>query len=170
MRNHLRFNIVISFLGLLSGLLYSGCVSVQLPGGKITPAKDVQFSTPADPFEKLKASNADRSWLSSKTGNTISYLSECGSTVDLNLQTIESESLSALSKLNTLSSETLLYNGREARQSISTGELDGVPVQMALLIFKKNGCTYTLTYGGLKKQFSAEISDFEKFKVDFKAP
>lgn len=170
MRNHLRFYITSSFLGLLSCLLYGGCVSVQLPGGKVTPAKDVQLSEPSSPFDKIKASNADRAWLSSKTGNTISYLSECGGPGDMSLQAIETESLSAMNKLQIIASETLIYNGREARQSISKGEIDGVPVQMALLIFKKNGCTYTMTYGGLQKQFPAELADFEKFKVDFKAP
>ncbi|WP_277576826.1 hypothetical protein [Bdellovibrio svalbardensis] len=166
MRNHLRFCITC----ILLGLLFGGCVSVQLPGGKVTSAKDVQLSEPKSPFEKIKAVNADRAWLSSKTGNTISYLSECGGPGDMSLQAIENESLSAMNKLQTVSSETLIYNGREARQSISKGELDGVPVQMALLIFKKNGCTYTMTYGGLQKQFPMELNDFEKFKVDFKAP
>ena len=163
MRNHLvRFCII--------SLLLSSCVSVQLPGGKVTPAKDVQYSEPGVPFEKIKSQNADRTWLSKNTGNTISYLSECGGTADPSLESIESESLSAMNELKILATEELTYNGREARQTTARGEIDGVPVQIALLIFKKNGCTYTLSYGGLQKQFSVEQKYFEKFKTDFKAP
>ncbi|WP_246845153.1 hypothetical protein [Bdellovibrio sp. NC01] len=150
--------------------LFAGCVSVQLPGGKITPAKDVSFEEPSAPFKKIKAINADKTWQSEKTGNTISFLSECGGTADPSLQSIETESLSAMNNLRIVSTENLQYNGREARQTISTGEVDGVSVQLALLIFKKNGCNYTLSYGGLQKQFTPELRYFEKFKSEFKAP
>lgn len=143
---------------------------MQLPGGKVTRAKDVEVKEPAAPFKSTKAVNSDATWLSTKTGNTISYLSECGGATDPSLQTIEGESLSAMNNLKILSSESLTYNGREARQSISTGEIDGVSVQLALLIFKKNGCTYTLSYGGIQKQFNSELKFFEAFKADFKAP
>lgn len=163
MRNHLfRFCII--------SLLLSSCVSVQLPGGKITQAKDVQYSDPGAPFEKIKAQNSDRTWQSKNTGNTISYLSECGGTADPSLQSIETESLSAMNDLKVIATEELTYNGREARQTVARGEIDGVAVQIALLIFKKNGCTYTLSYGGLHKQFSAELKNFENFKSEFKAP
>ena len=75
-----------------------------------------------------------------------------------------------MNNLRIVSTENLQYNGREARQTISTGEVDGVPVQLALLIFKKNGCNYTLSYGGIQKQFTTELRQFEKFKTEFKAP
>lgn len=148
----------------------SGCVSVELPNSKTTSAKDVQWSAPGGPFKEIKATNADKTWLSSRTGNTISFLSECGNAADPSLQTLESESLSALGKINTVSSKIFDYNGRAARNSVSTGEVDGVPVQLELLVFKKNGCNYTLSYGGVMKQYEAEHGIFEAFKQNFKAP
>ena len=162
MRNHLKYFIM--------SLLLSSCVSVELPSGKITSAKDVTYNAPNGAFNEIKAKNADKTWQSQKTGNTISYLSECGNNADPSLQSIETESLSAISKLEVLKSETTSFNGREARQSITTGTVDGVPVAMSLVIFKKNGCNYTLSYGGLEKQFNLEQAEFEKFKQSFKAP
>lgn len=162
MRNHLKYFIM--------SLLLSSCVSVELPSGKITSAKGVEYTSPGGAFSEIKAKNTDKTWLSSKTGNTISYLSECGNTADPSLQTIETESLSAISKLEILKSDTISFNGREARQTVSAGAIDGVPVAMSLLIFKKNGCNYTLSYGGLEKQFNLEKDEFEKFKQGFKAP
>jgi len=151
------------------GLLLSSCVSVQLPNGKTTSAKDVQYKEPEEPFDSIKAVNADKTWQSKKTGNTISYLSDCGGS-DPSLQSIEADSLSALNNMKIVSTENLIYNGREARQSISTGDIDGVPVQLALMIFKKNGCNYTLSYGGIQKQFKSELKFYETFKAEFKAP
>jgi len=161
MRNHL-------FVCILS-LLLGSCVSVQLPGGKVTPAKGVEYTDPSSPFKDFKASNADKAWISEKTGNTISYLSECGGSNEPSLQQIESDSLSAITDV-TVDSHELMFNGRAARQSVSRGKIDGVPVKMELLVFKKNGCNYTLSYGGVEKQFETEQKYFEKFKENFKAP
>lgn len=162
MRNHLRLCIL--------SLLFGGCVSVQLPGGKIKSAEGVQLVEPSKPFKSIKAVNADKTWLSDKTGNTISYLSDCGGTNDPSLQSLESESLSALNKLHVISSDSSNYNGREALQTVATGEIDGVAVKLHLLFFKKNGCNYTLSYGGVQKQFATELNYFEIFKEKFKAP
>ncbi|WP_295901902.1 hypothetical protein [uncultured Bdellovibrio sp.] len=145
-------------------------MSVQLPGGKVTSAKDVGFSAPGSPFKDMSGGNSDKAWISERTGNTISYLSECGSSSEPTLQQLETDSLGALSDLHILKSDEVSFNGRAARESISQGKIDGVPVQVALVVFKKNGCSYTLSYGGVEKQFSSEQKYFENFKQNFKAP
>lgn len=162
MRNH--------FVICIMSLLLGSCVSVQFPGGKSTSAKDVEFKAPAAPFKEITTSKADKTWLSSQTGNTISFFSECGSSNDPSLSQIENESLSALSNLEIVKSEELTYNSRAAHQTIARGKVDGIPVQISLLVFKKNGCNYTLSYGGVQVQFSSEEPAFEDFKRYFKAP
>lgn len=133
-------------------------------------AKDLDFKTPSTPFKEITISNSDKAWLSDTTGNTISYLSECGGSSELSLQQIETDSLSALSNLEVLKVEEFTYNARAARQSLSQGQIDGVPVQISILVFKKNGCNFTLSYGGTKKNFEAEKHFFDMFKDGFKAP
>lgn len=145
-------------------------MSVQLPGGKVTSAKDVGFNAPRSPYKEMSGGNSDKAWISEKTGNTISYLSECGGSSEPSLQQLENDSLSAISDLKVQQSDEVTFNGRAARQSVSLGKIDGVPVQIALLVFKKNGCNYTLSYGGVEKQFSSEQQYFENFKQNFKAP
>ncbi|BEV69742.1 hypothetical protein AB1A81_15635 [Bdellovibrio bacteriovorus] len=156
------------FVCCILSLLFVGCVSVNLPGRKSVPAKGVEFSSPGSPFKSIDAGNSDKAWLSSSTGNTISFVSDCGG-ADPSLQQMETESLAALSNLD-VKSDTLMFNGREARQSVATGTVDGIPVQLSLLVFKKNNCNYTLSYGGVQKQFAAELKHFEDFKAQFKAP
>jgi hypothetical protein len=162
MERHLKIIIMSMFI--------SGCVSVQLSGSKGTPAKNVQFEAPGDPFKSIKAPNSDKTWLSEKTGNTISFLSECGNTSDPGLGQIESESLGVLNNLNIEKAEVTQFNGREARQTVATGEIDGVAVRLALLIFKKNNCNYTISYGGVAKEFTKEERYFNNFTKMFKAP
>lgn len=162
MRNH--------FIVCIMSLLLGSCVSVQLPGGKVISAKDVELKAPPPPFKEIASANSDKAWISEISGNTVSYLSECGSTHEPSLQQIEGESLSALTGLQQLKVEDLTFNGRAARKSTSKGDLDGVPVQISLLIFKKNGCTFTLSYGGVASRFTDEEGHFNAFLQSFKAP
>lgn len=157
------------FLFSILSLLLGSCVSVNLPGGKVTPAKDVGFTAPSSPFKEIESKGSDKSWLSAKTGNTISFRSECGG-AEVSLQQMEGESLAALDNLSVQTSTTTIYNARESRQTIATGTVDGVPVQLSLIVFKKNGCGFTISYGGVSAQFKAEESYFNSFKDSFKAP
>lgn len=133
------------------------------------PAKDVEFRAPASPFKEIQIESSDKAWLSEHTGNTISFLSECGGN-ELSLQHLATESMNALSELEIQKTEEFRYNGRAALQSLSQGKIDGVPVQLNLLVFKKNGCNFTLSYGGTKKNFEKEKQFFEIFKDGFRAP
>jgi hypothetical protein len=156
------FLCLVAFLG--------GCISVQLQGSKITNAKDIQFTEPKAPFYLIKSISADHAWMSKKTGNTISYLSECNTGSDSSLESLETDSLSAIGKIKNLKTESLRHQDSAARYSISEGEIDGKQVQLALLIFNKKGCSFTLSYGGLKKDFESEIKNFDEFKENFQVP
>lgn len=150
--------------------LLSGCVSVSLPTSKSSKAKDVKWNAPAAPFENLNDTAIDQAWMSRKTGNTISYLSECSSTMDRSLESLQSEALNVLTKLQVQEEKSLDYNGRRALFVTARGEVDGVPVKMSLLTLKKNDCNYSLTYSGLEKTFDSETSFFQKFLDSFEAP
>lgn len=151
-------------------LLLGSCISVQLPGGKATSAQDVEYKAPPAPYKDIATSKSDKAWISSETGNTLSYLSECSVANEPSLQQMENESLSAMTHVQVLKMEEITFNGRAARLSVTKGSVDGVPVQISLLVFKKNGCNYTLSYGGLEKNFSHEEKFFDSFKESFKAP
>lgn len=156
------------FVVCIMSLLVASCISVNLPGRKSVPATGVEYSAPGAPFKSIDAAGSDKAWLSSDTGNTISFISDCGGS-DPSLQQMETESLAALSNLD-VKSDTLMFNGREARSSVAQGTVDGIAVRLALLVFKKNNCNYTLSYGGVEKNFAPEQKHFEEFKAQFKAP
>lgn len=155
---------------LIPAVILSGCVSVSLPTTKSSKAKGVKWSAPASPFENLEDSAIDRAWMSRRTGNTISYLSECSSGADRSLESLQSEALNVLTKLEVQEEKAIDYNGRRALLVTARGDVDGVPVKMSLLTLKKNDCNYSISYSGLEKTFDAETAHFRSFLDSFEAP
>ncbi len=150
--------------------LLGGCVSVNLPSSNGTKSSNVDFQPPAKPFVSMDNKSADKAWISQKNGNTISYLSDCGSPTDPALQQIESDTLNFLENLKILSSETKTFSGRESLETVAQGSVDGVAVKMRVLTFKKNNCSYSLVYGGVKDKFSIDLIYFDRFLQGFKVP
>lgn len=160
-------------LTLLCMIMYFACiscVSVNLPSSSGWKSKEVVIETPAKPFAPMDNKNADKAWISEKNGNTISYISDCGSPLDPSLQQIESDTLNFLENLKILSSDSKYFNGRESLETFAQGNVDGVSVKMRVLTFKKNNCSYSLVYGGVKDKFNAELGFFDQFLKAFKAP
>lgn len=166
MNNHLLRHFVYAVLSLALG----ACVSVNIPSSAGRPAQDVKYNEPTKPFQDIKVKTADKAWISGKTGNTISYLSDCNSSTDPALIQLQNESLAVLDKLNIVESKNIDFNGRDALSTTAEGEVDGVPVKTQLLVFKKNNCNFTLNYGGLRNNFDAELAQFHRFTESFRAP
>jgi hypothetical protein len=146
------------------------CVSVNLDSGKTSKASGVRFSEPNSPFKKIDNPTVDHGWQNPQSGNTIAYLSECNAKADVTLAAMEGENISALTNAKIVKTENRNYNGRESKESTVEGLVDGIPVKMALLVFKKNGCNYTLSYVGRKKYFEADLPRYKTFKEKFNAP
>jgi len=165
MKNHHLRNLI--FILFILGM--GACVSVKIPSGTGTPAKDIKYTQPENPFQEIKVSSGDKAWLSGKTGNTISFISDCNGNADPTLQQLEGESLAVFDKLKILQTQSFDYNGREAQRTLAQGEVDGVAVKTEIVVFKKNGCNFTLNYGGVSKTFDTEKNYFDKFVESFKA-
>ncbi len=159
-----RLIIVISFIGLLSG-----CISFNIGPSQSRKAKDVEYKEPNKPFKSFKASNADRAWISEKTGNTLSYSSECGDNSP-NIDQVYTELISGVSKSKVIEENRGFFNERTSISATTQGNLDGIPVQMSFLVFKKNSCVYSISYGGVEQKFNSELNTLKAFLDSFKAP
>jgi hypothetical protein len=148
----------------------TGCVSVSLSGEQAKKAKDFNYEAPAAPFVELKNETVDKAWLNQKNGNTMAFLSECGSKHEPSLKTMEAENLSALTNLQILDSKNEQYNDRESIETTAKGQVDGIPINMTVLLFKKNSCNFTITYVGRQKVFADDIKKYKQFKEKFKVP
>lgn len=158
------------FLALIFSLLLNSCVTVNVGEEPAKKATDIKYEAPSAPFSNHQSINADKSWLSSKTGNIIAFTSECPKNSDPSLDVLLKESIESLDHVEIIENNRLSFNGREAIQSFAKGSIDGVPLAMKSLIFKKNGCNYKLIYSGLLAKISAEQNQFEAFCKGFVVP
>lgn len=147
-----------------------GCVSVNISQPKSSKASNIVAESPSQPFAVLETPYADRAWRSTKTGNTIAYLSECNPKTDVPLRTLERESSQILSDARIISRDDKVFDGREASESFVEGNIDGIKVKMKNFIFKKESCSFTLSYMGRAEDFASETQSFETFKKGFSVP
>lgn len=157
------------FLLLPSLLILSSCITVGVSKDP-QPAKNLAFKEPSSPFTNLKSKTGDRAWISSKTNNVISYISDCSPNQDPSLDQLEQDALSGLEKLEIKSRQEIHYNQRMARTTVGEGFIDGVKVKLNVVSFKKNACSYNLIYGGVAERFDTESQEFKNFTENFRAP
>jgi hypothetical protein len=60
--------------------------------------------------------------------------------------------------------DAIYFSDRAAYEVTASGKIDGVKAKIWLLVFKKNGCNFTLSYMGSAKSFDRERTAFEEFK------
>ena len=150
-------------------LVFTACLSVSL-SPKITKSDNVQFSPPDRQFEKINSPGADQAWQDKKLGNSISFLSSCDDPADPTLENIERDMLGSLDNAKVLNTRDAFFDGRESRKSRAEGSIDGIQATIEVLTFKKNNCTYSISYVATKKNFETDLPVFNKFLESFKAP
>lgn len=164
MKTHHQFLLLLLCLPFLKS-----CITI---GGskEPQPAKNLEFKVPGSPFSDLKSKTGDKTWISSKTNNIISYISDCTPTQDPTLDQLEQDALSSLDKPEIKQRDEFNYNQRLGRNTVAQGLVDGVKVKINVISFKKNTCSYNLIYGGVADRFDTESQEFKLFVENFRAP
>ena len=167
----MRDYIIITRLILLAIIVVvlSSCVSVQLPFGPAAKAEKALATKPNSPFVSLATTTADEAWISEKTGNTISYLSECKKTDD-RIEDVSIDAAKAVDNAKILKTSRGLIDSKPSSEILVTGKVDSHKVKMALAVFRNQDCIFSLTYGGLEEKFDEELKEFDEFKKGFRAP
>jgi hypothetical protein len=169
MRN--KASILRFFFAVFAAVTLVSCVSVNIgDNSKSMKSETVTFRAPAAPFTTFKTDYVDSAWKNSKNGNSISFLSECNSSADPSLETIYQGLISSINRARSLNKKSYTFNNREALRSTVSGYVDGVQSQFDLIVFKKNNCTYILSYVATEKNFSENLSAFDTFAENFVVP
>jgi hypothetical protein len=152
-------------------LLLASCVSVNLKPKAALHSTEYKFQAPASSsFRKIDSEQTDIAWQNEKSGNTIAVLSECSETRDPSLSDLEAEVSQVLSDSKVIRSQPTTFEEREALRTLIEGKIDGVSASVDVLTFKKNSCSYTLTYMGRSQGFEKDHAVFENFLKGFKVP
>lgn len=150
--------------------LMGACVSVNLPVQSNRPSSGVKFLQPKPPFEEITSVHADRAWQNTKNGNSISFLSECNDPNEPSLDSVQRDYYSDFSSLQISLAEDTKMDGRHAVRIEGAGLIEGVATQIRMVVFKKNGCLYTISFIGLQTAFAADRPEFDSFVGSFSAP
>ncbi len=70
-------------------------------------------------------------------------------------------------KILSESRQPITLDGREALRTRVSGELDGVPIELDIVVLKKDGCTYDLVLVSGPKTFDDRDRDFDRFIHEF---
>lgn len=157
-------------IAIASIVFATSCVSVNIGPKGAQKSEGVTYNSPGSPFKQLENARADGAWLNSDNGNSISYLSTCNDPADPSLETAAREMVADLKDLQTIKSEVTTFNGREALDNEVEGKVEGVSTRIRSMIFKKNGCLYTISMVGITKTFDQDRSRFAEFLKGFRAP
>jgi hypothetical protein len=65
------------------------------------------------------------------------------------------------------SEETIPFDGREARRTLLSAKLDGVPLRFEAFVMKKDGCVYDFILMSEPGTFDAERGAFDAFVAGF---
>lgn len=115
------------------------------------------------PFHRRGAEVAFRK----SSGGTITARAYCPSSEDVPLDVLTNHLLFGFESQVVLGRMELTLDGRQALRTQLRAALDGVPIEMDLIVLKKDGCTYDLQLLGAAGQLVRYRPDFEAFVRGF---
>ncbi len=154
---------------------FTSCISFDFGSLTDQTASGVVFQPPPEPYKKVIKKGMDLAWENPKTGDTLSFFSNCSTAVEFSSVTdFQKELLDGLKKFRVSSQRSGLHQGLTAR-FVSLKRFFSSPekMNMHLFLFKKENCFYTvsfLTVSSAKADFPNRQKVFETFIREFRAP
>jgi hypothetical protein len=100
-------------------------------------------------------------------GGSILADGRCSGVKDVPLDVLTNQATIGLENKEEHSREVITLDGRAALRTRMSASLDGVPVELDLVVVKKDNCTYDLQLVAGAKVFDARDADFSKFVEGF---
>jgi hypothetical protein len=160
-----RVNFLATLIGVALGFL--GC-RTGLSNG-VFSKQGVRYGVGAPPpgFRKVGFADNDVAFERMPSGHSIAINSTCQGLDDAPLEVLRRHLLTGFTAVDMLEESTVPLDGRDSLRSHVRAELDGVPVEMMLVVLKKNGCVFDFTYLSPPAGFSAQLSTFDRLLSQF---
>ncbi len=111
----------------------------------------------------------DLAFSEADTGRALSINAMCEGHDDPPLPVLTRHLLMGFTEREEHAQRLIRMDGREALRSRYTAKLDGVPVELELVVLKKDGCVFDFTYVAPPGQAEARMADFEGLLAGFHA-
>ena len=156
--------------------LLNSCISFDFDSLKDQKARGVIFQAPPPPYKQVTKKGMDFAWEHPKTGNTLSFFSNCSSAVEFtSLKPLKKDLLDGLKGFHLLSQSAGSHQGLPARRLFLKQKARSLRQKMSVTVFlfKKENCFYTVSFLAVLSS-KAYIPDrqkvFEDFVREFRAP
>ena len=117
----------------------------------------------------LSFSGNDLAW-GGPSGEVIAVNAECEDHGDPSLAVLTNHLLIGFEDRRVIEREPFELAGRGALRTRVEARLDGVPVALELVVLKKDGCVYDLTYLAPPTRFDSELPTYRKVVASFDVP
>lgn len=97
-------------------------------------------------WSRVSLAGNDVAWYVEDTGHALSVNSTCREHDDASLEVLTRHLLEGFTERQALTQRTEAVDEREALRSHYQAKLDGVPVELMLLVVKKDRCVFDFTY------------------------
>jgi hypothetical protein len=149
---------------LLLPLSLAGCAAARL-----RPTGGYQVGVPGAPWRALEVKDNDRAYAIEGTGQLLQANATCEGHDDPPLDVLTRHLLMGFTERQLRTQRRVSLDGREALRSRYGARLDGVPVELDLLVLKKDGCVYDFSYVSPPPLFESRVQDFEQLVAGFHA-
>lgn len=126
-----------------------------------------QIGELSDQWKRVKIEGGDAAFLNESIGATITVDSTCNKKGKYSLKALSESLLIGIEDKTLIQRDELTVSGENALSSIYTGKLDGIPLKISAVVFKKGNCIYDFTYTSSPDNFSSGFGDFGEFISKF---
>src|SRR3954471_1089891 len=120
-------------------------------------------------WRPLEVDSNDIAYISSDSPHSLAVNSTCTPDGDASLQVLTAHLLMGFTDRERVAEEHVTMDGRDSLRSRYQAKLDGVPVEMMLVVLKKDGCVYDFTYLSPPGRFDEKRQSFEQVLAEFHA-
>jgi hypothetical protein len=155
--------------GLLCSLmaLAPGCAGVLRDGVFTDGHTRFRVGSVPPSWELVKLEGNDVAYISRDSPHSIAVNATCEDHDDPPLDTLTRHLLMGFTERSTLDQQTFTLDDREALRTQVSARLDGVPVELVLVVMKKDGCVYDFTYLSPPSSAGERLGDFEHLLAQF---
>ena len=118
-------------------------------------------------WERVKVSENDLAWYTPDTGHALSVNASCDQRQDASLPVLTRHLLAGFTERQAVEERAVVLDEREALRSHYQAKLDGVPVELLLVVLKKDACVYDFTYVAPLGRFPDRVEDLEALMRGF---
>ncbi len=160
----------IALIMLLTLPALTGCRRVSFEDS-VFSKKDVSYSVGELPghWHRVYVQDSDLAFSETGTGRAFSINSTCEGHDDPPLPVLTRHLLMGFTERQEQAQRIIVLDGREALRSRYIAKLDGVPVELELVVLKKDGCVFDFTYVAPPGEVEPRMADFDTLLAGFRA-